>query len=303
MSRKTGARSYLQQLAQPIAPTETVLSARPVAAAIITETSPVVPLIEDRFEMPDGAWTVVPPSPVPARRERLAMSVAPVSPTVEAEDGSVTRDAKAQHVFDRPAKARGAYADNQGRMAAAISPSESVSAGDVTVVAPQSQRERAWREGSSVAQSSVVETRLHHSSGTGDDSAQFRSESGAARQNESDTNPERVVEKRPALSAWSQYPQQGYIPERIANQPATATTSGPATAQSAKSEGRTDAGPRVHIGTIEIRAVLPQPPAPPPVVMAPSQAQNNGVAQGRGRSGQAEPLARGFDWSYGLVQG
>ncbi|UWZ81752.1 hypothetical protein [Occallatibacter riparius] len=66
---------------------------------------------------------------------------------------------------------------------------------------------------------------------------------------------------------------------------------------------RSTEGPRVHIGTVEIRAVLPQPVVPQPVAMTQNVAQNNAVAQARGRSGAAEPLARGLDWSYGLVQG
>jgi hypothetical protein len=70
-----------------------------------------------------------------------------------------------------------------------------------------------------------------------------------------------------------------------------------------RAEKPEDGGPRVHIGTVEIRAVLPQPAAPQHAVMAPNQAQNAAPVQARGRSGAAEPLARGLDWSYGLVQG
>jgi hypothetical protein len=70
-----------------------------------------------------------------------------------------------------------------------------------------------------------------------------------------------------------------------------------------KPEVRKSEGPRVHIGTVEIRAVLPQPAVPQPAVMAANYAQNIAPAQSRGRSSAAEPLARGLDWSYGLVQG
>jgi len=106
----------------------------------------------------------------------------------------------------------------------------------------------------------------------------------------------------------SQHPQQDYFKER-AEIKRTDEAAASLSAQAAqkqrveKPEVRTSGGPRVHIGTVEIRAVLPQPAVPQPVPMAQNLAQNSVATQARGRSGAAEPLARGLDWSYGLVQG
>ena len=70
----------------------------------------------------------------------------------------------------------------------------------------------------------------------------------------------------------------------------------------AAEEGRASVGSRVHIGTVEIRAVLPQPPVERPIAAPPVQTRENRTVQARAQSG-AEPLARGLSWSYGLVQG
>jgi hypothetical protein len=78
-----------------------------------------------------------------------------------------------------------------------------------------------------------------------------------------------------------------------------------AVAASSESRAREEAreGPRVHIGTIEIRAVLPPSSTTRPAIVAPVQAHENRSAQSRVPAGAAEPLVRGLSWSYGLVQG
>jgi hypothetical protein len=52
-------------------------------------------------------------------------------------------------------------------------------------------------------------------------------------------------------------------------------------------------GPRVHIGTIEIRTAIPQPPVPPA----------ERIVERRAPAGAPQRLARGLAWRYGLVQG
>jgi hypothetical protein len=76
-------------------------------------------------------------------------------------------------------------------------------------------------------------------------------------------------------------------------------------AASSESRAREEAreGPKVHIGTIEIRAVLPPSSTTRPAIVAPVQAHENRSAQSRVPAGAAEPLVRGLSWSYGLVQG
>jgi hypothetical protein len=71
----------------------------------------------------------------------------------------------------------------------------------------------------------------------------------------------------------------------------------------AAKDGRASVGSRVHIGTVEIRSVLPQPPVARPIAAPPAQTIESRTAQARAHSAAAEPLARGLSWSYGLVQG
>jgi hypothetical protein len=68
----------------------------------------------------------------------------------------------------------------------------------------------------------------------------------------------------------------------------------------AEAEQRNEStGPRVSIGTLEIRAVIAPQPAPPPApVPVPAAAQRSTA-----KPAEAAPLARGLGWSFGLVQG
>jgi hypothetical protein len=68
-------------------------------------------------------------------------------------------------------------------------------------------------------------------------------------------------------------------------------------------EGRMERGAQVHIGTIEIRAVMPQQPVKPPAAVMPAQPPESRSGQSSSRSGAAEPLARGLAWRFGFIQG
>jgi len=68
-------------------------------------------------------------------------------------------------------------------------------------------------------------------------------------------------------------------------------------------ESKASEGPRVHIGTVEIRAVLPQPAAMQPAVVVAGQTAESRAAQSRTRPRDEGQLARGLAWHYGLVQG
>ncbi len=88
-----------------------------------------------------------------------------------------------------------------------------------------------------------------------------------------------------------------------AQKPGTGARHNSSEPQNNSQQGRGEPGKssaRVHIGTVEIRAVLPQPSRT--AAVTPTPQDQNRTAPGRG-SGAAEPLARGLAWSYGLVQG
>lgn len=112
-------------------------------------------------------------------------------------------------------------------------------------------------------------------------------------------------DKTAAKDPSSQPARHDYLIERAAVEPAEKTslaTRPPQQIGRSEAQQQAESGPRVRIGTVEIRMKLPQPPAPPPVVLPP-QVQTGAATHARGRSGPVEPLARGLEWSYGLVQG
>ena len=143
---------------------------------------------------------------------------------------------------------------------------------------------------------------------TEEGAVQTRLEPRTAQLEEANSDRNSVVASRAAKDApLSQSAPKDYFTERAEIRREAASAPGsPQTAakqNAEKPEVQIQEGPRVHIGTVEIRAVLPQPIVPQPAVMAQNVAQNIAAAQARGRSGPAEPLARGLEWSYGLVQG
>jgi len=99
-------------------------------------------------------------------------------------------------------------------------------------------------------------------------------------------------------------PQPAAVAE--ANVAAVATASErqvpPILPRTTRGEDKTASGPRVHIGTVEIRAVLPQSQARPAAAPAPQQNEHR-TNQSRTGLGAGEPLARSLAWSFGLVQG
>jgi hypothetical protein len=168
------------------------------------------------------------------------------------------------------------------------------------VAADRNQPERA----------SVRQSQRSEDLRTEESTVQTRREPGTTQRAEADSDRNSVVTNRAAKDAPpSQSAPKDYLIERNEMRRASEAASAARSPQSAakqkaeKPEVHVNDGPRVHIGTVEIRAVLPQPIVPQPAVMAPNVAQNIAAAQARGRSGPAESLARGLEWSYGLVQG
>jgi hypothetical protein len=329
MSRRSGIRGYLQQLAQPVAPGETVLKARPGAAHAI-ETVPPVPVIEDHFEMQDGARTVVTRGAARARREPPAFSQEHSAPAIKDLGARKDVDPGAGAVAQTPAKSGEQiaarrpkqHASDAGHSEPVLPPAPPLMhnrhAGDSSLPSARMPIERVQsgessfgptaraEQGREVADQKVTEpVRTPRSSRAEESAVRHEAEPRPALRTEpvSDLVPalrETATTKLPP----SQFTRQDYQKERTAIEPVTeAASTTRARLPEGRHEVRADAGPRVHIGTVEVRMSLPQPPAPPPAPIAPTFAQNNGATQARGRSGAAEPLARGLEWSYGLVQG
>jgi hypothetical protein len=331
MSRKPSSRSYLQQLAQPIVPGTTLLTARPFSTA--TEASPLVPVIENSFDMPDGTRTTFARSSADARRP--AIDPIPSPPAVESAHHPARRDASAESPTNESPRvsARGpnlppSRAEHHEQHPPASSKIERASTSASSTVPARSARVSQAREERLVEEPTLSETKkvaadrkeperasVRPSQRTEEPRAaeraqKTRREPRTAQRVEADSDRNSAVASRSANDAPpSQSAPKDYLIERNEVQRASEAASAVRSPQSAaqqkaeKPEVHVNEGPRVHIGTVEIRAVLPQPIVPQPAVMAPNVAQNIAAAQARGRSGPAEPLARGLEWSYGLVQG
>jgi hypothetical protein len=324
MSRRSGIRGYLQQLAQPVAPGETVLKARPGAAHAI-ETGPTMPVIEDHFEMQDGARTVVTRGAARARREPPAFSQEHSAPAIKEVDTRAPADviprqaAKAgKRIAASGAKRHTSDAGHSEPVLPPATVMHNRHAGDSSLPSARMPIVRVQSEESSVGRTARAEQGREVAGRRVTEPARTPRSSRAEESNvrhEAEPRPalrtERVSDPTPPLRETattklppSQFTRQDYEKERTAIEPVTeAASTTRARLPEGRHEVRVDAGPRVHIGTVEVRMSLPQPPAPPPAPIAPTFAQNSGATQARGRSGAAEPLARGLEWSYGLVQG
>jgi hypothetical protein len=317
MSRKTSGRSYLQQLAQPVVPGATLLTARPFST--IAESGPLVPVIENSLDMPDGSRNTWSRSSADARRP--AMDPIPSLPAIESTHRPARRDASAESPTGESPRVSTritppAKAEHREQHPPASSNIESASSEASSRVPARSPRVRSVREERLVEEPTLSETKklaadrqeperagLRQSQRTEDPrteerAVQNRPEPRTIQRAEADSNRNPVVTNRAAKDYFTERTEMRREAASARRPPQTA-----AQQKAEKPEVQIHEGPRVHIGTVEIRAVLPQPIVPQPAVMAQNLAQNIAAAQARGRSGPAEPLARGLEWSYGLVQG
>ena len=310
MKRKSGGRTYLQQLAQPVPSGATVLTARPVDAVYANDPAPQVPIIEDRFNFPDNALTAATRNPTGSLLDGTHSSIA-----LPPDPGDVNANSSAS----KSSRAVARHSDLSHPSAEPGTVIRSVQATEARSASASSPRVHSVPDEQSVEQPMRAETpRVVPTNGDSVRSNSTQSLQSEVRPVEKHTA-QRIkapakLDAAEAPAAFSktskEEPSSRFAAKddtskrKDIQQPSDplAPVSVPAPPQQ-KSEVRHAEGPRVHIGTLEIRAVLPQPVAPQPATMTQNVAQNNAVAQARGRSGVAEPLARGLDWSYGLVQG
>jgi len=88
----------------------------------------------------------------------------------------------------------------------------------------------------------------------------------------------------------------------VPNDPAVASPKNADRSARPEAEDTPRSGVRVHIGTVEIRAVLPQPVVQPAAPQR-REPQPDRTVQARVPAGAEPQLARGLAWSFGLVQG
>ena len=303
MTKRANARGYFSQLAEPLPPGEPVLTARPGSLISAGPKHSLVPAIEDRFEIAPSPWTPLSHEASRARRE-----------TPVASTESQPQEASASHADRAPAP---------------------LPRGEATAVARAGARRHpeARRDEAPLPRATSSASPLTPRQAAQDlDSERGRGFNPRIKPTESMPGPPRRIPERrsapispeaPSFSAAAKpVAAGGFRAEVKRAAPAPLEVAGENGAErkaapkamaawraqpallpiAAAEEGRASVGSRVHIGTVEIRAVLPQPPVERPIAAPPVQTRENRTVQARAQSG-AEPLARGLSWSYGLVQG
>lgn len=285
MKKVTSKRGYLSQLAQPLRPGEPVLKARHSAPLAETEGASV-PVIDDRFEVTQRSPRRAGPAPYAA--EAAISNPLSLAPTNTPEPSAVVETQQKVLPVTSPASR-----ELSGVGRSAMTTDSSQARGQIMVQPrPQAAQDNNVREldGPSITEtnerSEVTSEHRQSMSELVSDGLPLPFAAGkqsrtATEQGILDGNAPAITKSRRSGEDRTSDPGDGK--RSPANQ---------ADAVKRPAEGR-----RVHIGTVEIRAVLPQTPAPP----APRPMLEPTVS--RGRSGSDEPLGRGLAWSYGLVQG
>jgi hypothetical protein len=272
MKKATSTRGYLSQLAQPLLPGEPVLKGRHSAPLAETEGARV-PVIEDRFEVAQRSARRTGPAPYAAEAPisnpfSLSLSNTP-EPSVVAENQQKVDVGRSAATSDSSQSREQLVAQPRPKAAEDKNVSE-LRGPSITATNEHSEVASAHRQG----MSELVSRGLPLSFAA-EKQSRTATEEGIV-----DGNAPAIT--RSARSGKDRTSDPGDGKRWPANQ-ADAVK---------RSEGR-----RVHIGRVEIRAVLPQTPAPP----APRPMPEPTVS--RGQSSSDEPLGRGLAWSYGLVQG
>ena len=280
MKKKSNSRGYLSQIAQPLLPGESVLKVRHIPAPAEYEHSPGVPVVEDRFEF---SQALRPNRPRPSLKELPVATQSASSPLVKAPElPSVSEDLQTTVSMPLP-NAKDLRGDAEDATPVPVSDKSSSRHAANGSIPMQSREETAVR-------ATATPTNKHHD-------APAVIPPNASEHAERQYTPS-MTELRPST------PVAIDTPVRIASEMKSTDMNIPNSSEatpgrtSQATDSRVVHGRRVHIGTVEIRAVLPQPPAPPVPPRPMPEA-----APSRGRSGSDDPLGRGLAWSYGLIQG
>lgn len=331
-TRKAHTRGYLSQVAEPMLPGEPMLTVQPGAQLHMGSERSIIPTVEDRFVTFENSRT---PWPAPASEPRgespaVRPDRSPLQPLLS--EGTVTANPLPRQETAVVASARKSLVPTSANESRSRQPESDRNeiTGAASVAQPKHEPRSAPRKKRETPLVSF--TAANEVAGPATDpgvhAVRAHAKSSSAAEDARRPGMEREVESRGdaprSLLNWNQADEPAGSSEAAARrepprQPVVekqAAPSGVAAGQAkrellagvaarAGSRVREEArgGARVHIGTIEIRAVLPPSPTTPPAIVAPVRAHENRSAQSRVPAGAAEPLVRGLSWSYGLVQG
>jgi hypothetical protein len=296
MKNRSNSRGYLSQIAQPLLPRQPVLKVRHDALRAETQR-PVVPVIEDRFEFAKDrqAQRSVPPS----AREATTVTPPLLSAPASLPPSPETPHAPPAVIFARLTSPSG------------VSPEEPEAqevAGIYRSAARPRNREEVRRDPPVKEKEKVTETPDPLVRQTLEIPEALTPPAGNRKL--SDEPPSLMKTAAPILvstkssahvpndagAGRAEHPAELLSPDSGSEEPR------PPNRKDTPAMSRAPEKRRVHIGTVEIRAVLPQPAIPvaqpAAVVVRPAT-----EAMPRGRSGSEHSFGPGLAWTYGLVQG
>jgi hypothetical protein len=278
-------RSYLQRIAQPAAPGDTVLFATPRAAP------------DEMRPQRAGGEPPASTSPHPAADRAVAP---PTSPPRHAPTAAIARAAQPETQAPRPASAEPVRAGAVRPLAGA--PDRTIrrkSAAAKGAAAPRPHAEPKIFLHAPILSTDVPGRNAAAIAPQPETASTF---AAAVNAPEPDSPPIPPIAARAAPLHESAFEplrsDEPTVPPIHATAPPTAGPSAPpAPGRSAPSAPSASAPTRIHIGTIEVRS--PPAPAPIPPPAAPVAASAAAHALG----GAAAPVARGYGWRFGLSQG
>jgi hypothetical protein len=324
MTKRARTRGYLSQLAEPLPPGEPVLTARSCPLLSAGPGHSLAPVIEDRFEVAERSWT-----PLARKAPRMRREAPVASTELGRQETSPSHEDRAPTPLPRGeatvvVRERGRVAqqptdEGASRQPEALrneapAPRATSSASPLT---PKQAAQELDAEGGGGFNPRIKPTESTRALAPERPSTPISPDtpSVSAASNAVAAGGFRAEVKRAALAPLEVAGEIGPPAENAENRvfsaelPRAAKSSVAGRSQpallpvAAAKDGRASAGSRVHIGTVEIRSILPQPPVARPIAAPPAQTIESRTPPTRAQSGAAEPLARGLSWSYGLVQG
>jgi len=313
MTKNARTRSYLSQIAQPIASGESMLTVRHAASRPDTPMQSLVPTIVESFGAAMDAGPQSALKPIQRHSE----------PDVPRQEQPTKSVASAIEPAKRVAAPKGASKSLPGQMETKVERKGSDSPKVMTPLPQAADGPLARRILRAVSVQAAVPIT----------NAASRASTAVVKESE----PTGAKPTAPARDAMARQPgptgiraaeAAGRVPAPLSKSAIDATSQNSAdhldqgwkrpasekaiprkqpeairTVAALSDEGRMERGAQVHIGTIEIRAVMPQQPVKPPAAVMPAQPPESRSGQSSSRSGAAEPLARGLAWRFGFIQG
>jgi hypothetical protein len=331
MTARTGkARGYFSQLVEPAPEGEPVFSARKDLSAPSARMPPPIPVIEDvvydesqpgrtASQLPQRYSSTLNSAPIiqtsELRNEKTVATAERASRSASETtivQSSTRRNQESESAYVRPSSAtinraepleqrtnEGPRNPNLNYTRPAIDSQESLSLRESGVMASAEHSSEANTTRGAIIPAKKAPGAPSHVAASNDHPAQLQTIRAESRPPVASV---RSISRESAQNFGGQMPDAkgSSAPSNLFNnQKTSSNASANANHQSVKS------GPRVVIGTVEIRTRISQPPpiAAAPVQRIPDRNLDQANLHGGARPARLDSLVRGLGWNFGLIQG